>query len=80
MSEGYEIINDILTHTDKEVIKFNLYKNMNRHKTINNQLKIQLDLMRKLLLRIKLGKKYWREFGYSAYTCLVKDCGDLKVF
>ena len=79
-SEGYEIINDILTHTDKEVIRFNWYKNMNLEKTIKRERALRLDSFRKLLRRMKLGKNRYSEYGYSAYTCLAKGIGDLKIF
>lgn len=79
-SEGYEIINDILTHTNKEVIRFSWYKNLKRKKTITNELALQLGSFLKLMRRIKLGKKRYRENGYSAYTCLTKETGDLKIF
>jgi|WetSurSiteA1Bulk_404760.scaffolds.fasta_scaffold00287_2 ubiquinone/menaquinone biosynthesis C-methylase UbiE len=79
-SEGYEIINDILTHSDKEVIRFIWYKNMNIKKTIKRELTLQLYSVRNLLRRIKLGKNRYKEYGYSAYTCLTKGIGDLKIF
>lgn len=79
-SEGYEIINDIMTHTDKEVIRFNWYKNMRLEKTLKRELILKLYFLRNLLRRIRLGKSRNRENGYSAYTCLAKGSGELKIF
>jgi len=79
-SEGYEIIKDILTHMNTEVIRFNWYKNMNLEKTINRELALQLLSFRNLMKRIKLGESHYREYGYSAYTCLAEATGDLKIF
>jgi len=79
-SEGYEIINDILTHTNKSVMRFNWYKNLNLKKTIKRELLLQSYSFRTLLRRIKLGENRYRENGYSAYTCLTKEVGDLKIF
>ena len=79
-SEGYEIIDETLSHTDKEVIRFNWYRNMNLKKTFIRDMKLQLHSFRKLLKRIKLGEKHYKETGYSAYTCLAKGLGDLEIF
>jgi ubiquinone/menaquinone biosynthesis C-methylase UbiE len=79
-SEGYEIIDDILTHTDKEVIRFNWYNNMGLKKTVIRDMVLQLRSFRQLLSRIKIGKNRYRENGYSAYTCLAKGISDLEIF
>jgi ubiquinone/menaquinone biosynthesis C-methylase UbiE len=78
-SEGFEIIDDILTHTNTEVIRFNWYKNMKLKKTIIRELRLRLDLFRRLLRRIRLGKSRYRENGYTHYTCLARGIGDLKI-
>jgi len=79
-SEGYEIINDILTHTNKEVISFGWYRNMNLEETFKRKLLLQLLPFRNMLKRLMLGKERYNENGYSAYTCLAKEVGNLKVF
>ena len=79
-SEGYEIIDDILTHTDKEVTRFLWYKSMKLEKTIKREMGLRLDSVRKRLRRIKLGRKRYGENGYNAYTCLAKGIGDLRIF
>lgn len=79
-SEGFEIINELLTHADKEVIRFNWYKNMNRKRTIKSEMSLELYTLRNLLRRIRLGKNAYMENGYSAYTCLAKGASDLQIF
>ncbi len=79
-SEGYEIIAEILTHTDKEVIRFNWYKNMNLERTLKRELLLQLYPFLNLLSRIRLGNNRYREDGYSTYTCLAKGVSELKIF
>jgi ubiquinone/menaquinone biosynthesis C-methylase UbiE len=71
-SEGYEIITDLLTLMDKEVIRFSWYRNLNFKKTYYRELVLELNSLRNFLRRIKYGKNWYEEFGYSAYTCLAK--------
>ena len=78
-SEGYEIISEHLSHMDGEVVLFNWYKNMNLKKTFFRELKLKLYPALKLLKRIN-GKNRYDEYGYSAYTCLAKGVGELKIF
>lgn len=79
-SEGYEILDEVLTHADKEVIRYNWYKTMNLQKTMKRELMLQLYPFRNLLRRIRLGRDHYRECGFSAYTCLAKGVGELKIF
>ena len=79
-SEGYEIINETLTHSDKELIRFNWYKNMNLDKTLKREVLLQSYPFRNFLRRMKLGSKHYKEYGYSAYTCLAQGVGELKIF
>lgn len=79
-SEGCLIINDILTKTPKEVVRFNMYNNMHLEKTFKRELMLQLKPFRDILRSIILGRGRYREYGYSAYTCLAKEDGELKIF
>lgn len=79
-SEGYEIVEEVLTQMDAEVVRFNWYKNMNLQKTLRRELSLRLHPFRNLLRRIKLGSDRYDEFGFSAYTCLARGVGDLKIF
>ncbi len=78
-SEGYEIIDELLTHADQEVIRFNWYRNMHLEKTLARELWLKLYPVRKLWRRIRLGKSRYRENGFSAYTCLARGTGDLQI-
>jgi len=79
-SEGYEIVDEILTNTNTEVVRFNWYKNMNLEKTLKRELLLQLYPFRNLLRRIMLGNNRYEEYGFSAFTCLAKGVGELKIF
>ncbi len=79
-SEGYEIINEIFTHTTKEVIRFSWYKNMKLTKTLKRELFLHMYPVLNYLKKMKLGNKLYQETGYSAYTCLAKRVGELKIF
>jgi ubiquinone/menaquinone biosynthesis C-methylase UbiE len=79
-SEGYEIISELLTHTDREVIRFIWYRSMNLKTTYYRELSLKLYPLLKFLKRIRYGKNCYEEYGYSAYTCLAKSAGDLKIF
>jgi ubiquinone/menaquinone biosynthesis C-methylase UbiE len=79
-SEGYEVLSERLTSTAPDVIRFNWYKNMGRNKSILNELKIFALPLRNALKKIIYGKRRYAEYGYSAYTCLAKCSGELKIF
>ena len=79
-SEGYEIISEHLSHIDGEVVRFNWYRNMNLKKTFFRELKLNLHPLLKIFKQITHGKSRYNEFGYSAYTCLAKGVGELKIF
>lgn len=78
-SEGYDVLSERLTSTAPDVIRFNWYKNMGRRKSILNELKILALPLRNALKKILYGKRRYVEFGYSAYTCLAKCGGELKI-
>ncbi len=79
-SEGYEIIAERLTNTEEEVIRFNWYRNMGRNESWVNELKLKLRPLRNTIKRTLYGKRRYEEYGYSAYTCLAKGVGELKIF
>lgn len=79
-SEGFEIKNDFKTKVNKEMLKFDMYRNKKINKTIVTELKLNLiwpliDIAKRLFW----GKKRYSEFGYSAYTCLVEPVGELEI-
>jgi ubiquinone/menaquinone biosynthesis C-methylase UbiE len=79
-SEGYEILSALLTSTAQEVIRYNWYNNMGRKRSLLNELKVMAIPLRNTLKRILYGKRRHAEYGYSAYTCLARNVGDLKIF
>lgn len=79
-SEGYEIISEHLSHMDAEIERFNWYKNLKLKKTFIRELKLGFYPLLRLLKRKLQSKGYYEEFGYSAYTCLAKGVGELKIF
>ena len=79
-SEGFAIKNDFKTKVNKEILRFDMYRNKKINKTILTELKLNIlwpivDVGK----RIIWGKKRYSEFGYSAYTCLVEPSGDLEI-
>jgi ubiquinone/menaquinone biosynthesis C-methylase UbiE len=79
-SEGYEIVAEKLTHTAQEVVRFNSDRNMSRGKTLYSSLKLKTIPLRNALKRIVYGKRRYEEYGYSAYTCLARGVGELRIF
>ncbi len=79
-SEGYEVLGERLTSTAPDVIRFNWYKNMGRKKSILNEMKIFALPLRQAMKKFLFGKRRYAEYGYSAYTCLAKCSGELKIF
>ena len=79
-SEGFAIKNDFKTKVNKEILRFDMYRNKKINKTILTELKLNIlwpiiDVGK----RIFWGKKRYSEFGYSAYTCLVEPSGELEI-
>lgn len=79
-SEGYEIVQEAHTHLDVEVMRYNWYRNMGLERTFGRELRLRLLPLRRWLRRIRLGESRYREYGYSAYTCLAQGTGTLKIF
>ena len=79
-SEGFAIKNDFKTKVNKEILRFDMYRNKKINKTILTELKLNIlwpiiDVGK----RIIWGKKRYSEFGYSSYTCLVEPSGELEI-
>lgn len=78
-SEGFEIINEHFSHLHPEVLRYSWYKNAKLKKTLARETTINILPFLRLIKQIIYGPVRYREFGYSAYTCLTKSVGDLKV-
>jgi ubiquinone/menaquinone biosynthesis C-methylase UbiE len=79
-SEGFEIINERFTTMKNEVRRFNWYRNMGRKKTLVTEAMITAYPWYQSMKRLLYGKARHDEYGYSAYTCLAKSSGELRVF
>ncbi|MBI3631233.1 MAG: hypothetical protein HY221_02750, partial [Candidatus Sungbacteria bacterium] len=79
-SEGYEILAERLTQTTNEVTRYNMYNNMKLEKSFLREVKLTMGPVINFLRKIKLGQEKYNEFAFSAYTCLAKGAGELKIF
>jgi ubiquinone/menaquinone biosynthesis C-methylase UbiE len=79
-SEGYEIVAELLTHTPMEVIRYGKYKNNGLKRTYYRDLTLEFEHFLHVLKMKLYGKKRFKEYGYSAYTCLARGVGNLKIF
>jgi len=79
-SEGYEIVSELLTHTSREAIRYNWYRNMALRKTWWRELALGLFPLAVFTRRMLWGRKRFEEFGYSAFTCLAQGISELKIF
>jgi ubiquinone/menaquinone biosynthesis C-methylase UbiE len=79
-SEGYKIITELLTHTEREVMRFSWNKDLKTKKNYYRELVQEIYPLRKFLKRIVYSRKRYEEFGYNNYTCLAKGVGDLMIF
>lgn len=78
-SEGFEILGEKHSHTPMEVLSFNLYRNQGTPKTMLSELKLRAIPIWRMLNRIRYGKNY-NERAFSAYTCLTRATGSLRIF
>jgi ubiquinone/menaquinone biosynthesis C-methylase UbiE len=79
-SEGYEILAERLSHTPAEVERYSWYHNLKLKKTFLRELTLRLRPALRLRSRLLRGKSWYEEYAFSAYTCLAKGTGELKIF
>jgi ubiquinone/menaquinone biosynthesis C-methylase UbiE len=79
-SEGFEVLAERYTRNPPEVIRFNWYKNMGMRRNWPGEAKLLLWPLYRLLRRLQLGASLYGELEFSAYTCLTKATGALKIF
>jgi ubiquinone/menaquinone biosynthesis C-methylase UbiE len=79
-SEGFEILREHLSELNAEVIRYYWYKGRGRKNKVVGELQLKLRPLVKLLRRLWLGKARYQEYAYSAYTCLTRGVGELKIF
>lgn len=79
-SEGLEILEDKVSMTATETVKFNEFVNKKAPKTFGKNLKIELEFRIKKALGNLLGRKKQEEFA-NAYTVLTKKSdSNLQIF
>jgi len=79
-SEGLEILEDKVSMTATETVKFNEFINKKAPKTFSKNLKIELEYRIKRVLGNLLGRKKQEEFA-NAYTVLTqKSDSNLQIF
>jgi ubiquinone/menaquinone biosynthesis C-methylase UbiE len=69
-SEGFEIVTEHLSQVANDVVRYNMYVNQKRVKNVVREARLLLRPLRNLLLRLRMGRARYREYCYSAYTCL----------
>lgn len=79
-SEGFEILSEISTHIDEEIARFIRKERASNRARITDELSIQLEPLKRLLRKIRLGNAMFQENGFAAFTCLTKSVGELEVF
>ncbi len=79
-SEGFKIIEERLTQSHEEVLRYIWYNDSGLPKSLKLELKLRLRPLRNSIKRWLYGKRRFDEFGYSAYTCLTHSQGGLKIF
>jgi ubiquinone/menaquinone biosynthesis C-methylase UbiE len=80
VSEGFEIVSELLTEDDKDSVSYNWYRNMKLERTIRRQLRLNGYFLRKRIGKLIHSRERYEEYGYSAYTCLAQEVGDFRVF
>ena len=79
-SEGFEILAERYTRNSPDVIRFNWYRNMGMRRNFPGEIKLLLWPLYRVLRRLQLGASLYRELEFSAYTCLTRAAGALKIF
>lgn len=78
-SEGYEILAERRTRQTNDVIRFNWYRNQGLERTFRRERKLLMRPLREAWRRIRKGRAWEDEFGFSAYTCLARSAGELRI-
>lgn len=79
-SEGFDILEQRLTHSAQEVIRYNWEHNQKRR--LSRKLRLYLKMLPAIrsARRWLMGAERFAEYGYSAYTCLTRSIGELRIF
>ncbi|MHB8059882.1 MAG: class I SAM-dependent methyltransferase [Gaiellaceae bacterium] len=79
-TEGYEVLRERFSHLASEVLRY-VPDGEGKHKpSIIREMMIRGRPLRNGIKRALYGRKRYREYGFSAYTCLTRNVGELKIF
>lgn len=79
-SEGYEIIQELLTQTASEIQRYYCYEMMKQKKSFTSEFKLMIRPIKSHFKKLKWGERRYQEYGFSRYTCLAKGSGELNIF
>jgi hypothetical protein len=79
-SEGFDILQQRLTHSAEEVIRYNREVNQKRPLSLKFRLYLKMLPAMRSVKRLMLGTERFEEFGYSNFTCLTRASGELRIF
>ena len=79
-SEGFEVLAERYTRNSSKVIRFNWYKNLGMRRNWSGEAQLLLWPLYRLLRRAQLGGALYKELEFSAFTCLTRSSGTLKIF
>jgi ubiquinone/menaquinone biosynthesis C-methylase UbiE len=79
-TEGFEIVAERRSHTAAEVMRYNWYHNLKRPKNLYSELRLTLEPLWQAMRRLGRGRAWYEEYGYSAYTCMTRNVGELRIF
>jgi ubiquinone/menaquinone biosynthesis C-methylase UbiE len=78
-SEGFDILAGKLSRSTPEVILYNWYHNQGLKPTLTREFRLRVQPLVRAAKRVLLGKATYEERCYSAYTCLTRSTGGLRV-
>ena len=78
-SEGFEIVAEKLSRDAPEVLRCARLRNTGMPMGIKGEIKLRLAPLLDAARRVKRARALCDEHGFSAYTCLARDVGELKV-
>lgn len=79
-SEGFEIVDELSTHTDNEVLRHHWYDIQRLPKTFRREMGLRFRRFRLAVRRLKMGRQKFDEFSFNAFTCLTRSDGAIQVF
>ncbi|HXH60113.1 MAG TPA: class I SAM-dependent methyltransferase [Fimbriimonadaceae bacterium] len=78
-SEGFEVVSELRTHIPTDVRRYIDYQIARRKKTLTHEARIAATPFLRRVKRTVMGRKRFEEFAYSAFTCLTRRTGSLRI-